>query len=1009
VTGDRQPEDQGFEASHGVAPWSPLPVAPTARLDPVVQHLLDNAADGMLVVDGSGRVVFANTQVCAMFGYSSTELLGQLVDVFLPVEQRHEVDWARVLADAPTSRADAGLRSIRAARRDGSLLPVEVSLTKMSGPEGPVLAMVVHDVSDRARVEERAAVSRAELEAVLALGRDVVSLMDDVGRIVYLSDSVTPLTGYPREHYLERDLSDELHPDDVSLVFDAWMRIVDEPGASVVVTLRMRHRNGGWRWMECHVTNRTAELGPTGFISNMHDVTEQRRARDELRFQADLLASVGEAVVACDLDGAITYWNSAAAELYGWDAEEVLGAPLGQVLPSPDQAERAPELLAALSQSRRWTGELVVRRRDGSHVPVRAVHNPVLDDVGRLKAVITVASDATEIHAARSRLEARAEMQAEVARLGQLALGEAGLDAVLDAVTVGAARVLGLHAVSFVELHPDRPAVFRAASDGSKVVRGSPVSPRYEAFLERLLPHLGDPVVIGDMDGERRFGGELRSGSEGVAAMAAVLVRRRGEPFGVLSGFGPTARRWDADEINFLRNLANIVANTVRRDDDERELVTLALHDALTGLPNRTLLADRLEHAASRAGRDGRAVAVLLVDLDGFKVVNDALGHLVGDRLLVAAAERLQRAIRSGDTVARLGGDEFAILCEGVSGVPEAAAVASRIAELMAAPFRVGHTETFVTASIGITVRDGSDAGDASADVLLREADAAMYRAKDAGRARYEVFDDDMRLRAVQRFELTTALRHAVERDELRLLWQPEVPLAADPSQGVWAEALVRWQHPELGLLAPSHFIDLAEETGLITEIGWWVLREACTVLAGWDGSDGPAPGLISVNMSARQLAQPDLVDAVAAILVDTGVDPSRIMLEITETAVMADAQASAHRLAGLRALGLGVAIDDFGTGYSSLTYLRQLPVNVLKVDRSFVSGLGTSLEDHAIVKGIIALARAVGLLTVAEGVESEDQRRELTELGCDWAQGYLWSRPVTSEDLQRWIATREA
>jgi diguanylate cyclase (GGDEF)-like protein len=449
------------------------------------------------------------------------------------------------------------------------------------------------------------------------------------------------------------------------------------------------------------------------------------------------------------------------------------------------------------------------------------------------------------------------------------------------------------------------------------------------------------------------------------------------------------------------RLISRSIRYAIERKRAEVELAHQALHDGLTGLPNRALFLDRLQLALARVQRRPSAVAVLFLDLDRFKVINDSLGHEIGDCLLVELAQRLQSVLRPGDTVARFGGDEFTVLCDDIDGERDAIVIAQRMGEAVAAPFLLADTEAFLTASVGIAMADGVDARPES---LIRDADAAMYRAKERGKSRYELFDEVMRARAVERLEVENALHRSIERGELRVHYQPLVDLEAGLMTGV--EALVRWQHPERGLLLPEQFIPLAEETGQILELGEWVLREACAQHRRWseEQPDGPALGL-SVNLSARQLQQPELVADVVLALRDTGMDPANLCLEITESVVMEETEAAVQALEALRAEGVRIAIDDFGTGYSSLRLLKGAPADLLKIDRSFVAGLGSDPQDTPIVQTVIHLAEALGLDAVAEGVETPVQLAELRAAGCRFAQGFHFARPAGAEAISALLA----
>jgi diguanylate cyclase (GGDEF)-like protein len=433
----------------------------------------------------------------------------------------------------------------------------------------------------------------------------------------------------------------------------------------------------------------------------------------------------------------------------------------------------------------------------------------------------------------------------------------------------------------------------------------------------------------------------------------------------------------------------------------ERALLHQAFHDTLTGLPNRALFADRLGQALARRERHLLEAAVLFLDIDRFKWVNDSLGHAAGDELLVAVADRLKAMLRPGDTVARFGGDEFVVLCDELRDGGEALMVADRLRTVLTDPFQLKGREIGLTASIGIALASTSTHD--TSDALLRDADAAMYRAKEGGRDRVELFDDQMRSRAMARFETESALRRAIDQGQLVVHYQPVIKISTGRVTGV--EALVRWKHPARGLLPPSEFINVAEETGLIVALGAFVLTEACLQVARWNSRHPDRPPLtVSVNLSAHQLRSRGLREVVAGALERSGLQPRLLCLEITETALVEDADAIRAALDALKDLGVMLAVDDFGTGYSSLIYLRRFPVGVLKIDRSFVVGLGTSIEDTAIVSGLVGLARALGLVAVAEGVETAEQAGVLADLGCALAQGYHWSKPLAPRQTERWL-----
>ena len=572
-------------------------------------------------------------------------------------------------------------------------------------------------------------------------------------------------------------------------------------------------------------------------------------------------------------------------------------------------------------------------------------------------------------------------------------------------------RLLASQNGRLVELASDlrgREARFRSLlqnSSDAQAILDADGRVRYESVaVERILGY-----KAGDWEG-RPFGSlvhdeDRATVEQALADLASGQGAERRFEFRIQHTDG-TWRTMEAIGRNLLDDpaVAGIVIN--HRDVTERtvleaQLTRQAFHDALTGLPNRALFTDRVSHALKRRGRQHRGVVVLFVDLDDFKAINDSLGHQAGDRVLQEVGERLRTTVRPGDTVARLGGDEFAFLLEDVSDPADAEEVADRVAISLGAPLAVGGVEVALRASVGIAVAEDSD----TAADLLRDADTAMYTAKARGGGSHERFVPAMREAAISRFELGTDLRRAIDRQEFVLHYQPVVDLRLGRILGF--EALVRWQHPTRGLLSPAGFIPAAEATGLIVPIGRWVLEEACRQAHAWQLATLTEPPLtMSANLSARELREPGLIEGVADILERTGVDPATIVLEITETSMVEDADGAIATLQALKALGVRLAIDDFGTGYSSLSYLRRLPVDVLKLDRSFVVPSGRGDRESALVDAVFRLGRSLGLVTIAEGIEDAEQRDRLISLGCRVGQGYLFARPMAEPAALEFLRT---
>ena len=455
-----------------------------------------------------------------------------------------------------------------------------------------------------------------------------------------------------------------------------------------------------------------------------------------------------------------------------------------------------------------------------------------------------------------------------------------------------------------------------------------------------------------------------------------------------------TIRNEHGDIINYIC----IFSDITEKKNSEEHVRHLAHHDALTDLPNRVLFNERVTHGLARAHREANKVAVMFLDLDRFKQINDSLGHPVGDDLLKALARRLASIVREDDTVARIGGDEFTILLEGVDNVQDVATVAAKIIESFNHPYTLSGHELIMTASVGISLYpdDGNDV-----DTLLQNADAAMYRAKEKGRNNYQFYTTELSDSALYQLTLETQLRRALERNELELYYQPQLSL--DNDQLVGAETLLRWHNPDKGMISPAIFIPLLEETGLILPIGEWVLRTACQQAMSWM-EEGIIFGVVSVNISGIQLERGDLLETVTAVLKETGLAPEKLELEITESAIMHDTECVIETLEMLQKMGVKLAIDDFGTGYSSLSYLKRLPLHKLKIDQTFVADITVDDNDEAIVRTILALASSLQLDVIAEGVETEEQQAKLLAMGCREVQGYLHSKPLPADEFLVWV-----
>ena len=806
-----------------------------------------------------------------------------------------------------------------------------------------------------------------------------MALVDERGRPFGTNAALRKMLGYGKDDLEGMHFSQFTHPEDAAEDVSLFGELLAGEREGYRIEKRFVKKDGTTMWGRLGVSlARGASSGESPLVvAVVEDVTERRRAEEATRRLASFPELNPNPVVESDPSGEPTYLNPAAEKLF--PDLPALGAahPLLAGLPEA-AADLCPQGAGSV------VGEVEVGGRSYQRT-VSRVASP-----GGGARLRVYALDVTEQGRAREKLEESEKL--------------------------------------FRQLFENSADALFVHDEGGRVVDCNEEACRSLGYEREELLRLRVRDFAADVlsEEERRERGEDAPWRRALRAPPGKTVRfhhnlhrrKDGTTFPVEVGLG-------AVDYGGRRLVFASACDLTERAELEGRLAHMALHDGLTGLPNRTLLNERLGHALERASGGGGArsgegsVAVLFLDLDDFKVVNDSLGHGQGDRLLVAVAERLSACLRPGDTLARLGGDEFVVLLEDVAGARGAEAVAERMGGALREPFDLGDgREVSASGSIGIALSTGSGTGSGTgpgctAEDLLRDADVAMYASKKGGKGRYEVFDPGMGERARERLELEIGLRRALERGEFVVHYQPKVSMGSGGVEGY--EALVRWEHPEEGLLAPGGFVPCAEETGLIVPLGAWVLEEACRQAQRWRaewragpapfaGTPGAAPPTVSVNLSPRQFGDPGLVGEVERTLRKTGLDPAALTLEITEGVVADDAEVAARRLGELKALGVGIAIDDFGTGYSSMSYLRRFPVDVLKIDRSFVAALGEDEEAEAIVGAMTDLARALGLRVVAEGVETAEQLEKLRGMGDgtegDLAQGYYFARPLPAEEL---------
>ncbi|NMB90790.1 MAG: EAL domain-containing protein [Chloroflexi bacterium] len=1002
-------------------------------------NLFESMEDFLFILHPDGKIYFCSASVPEALGYRPDELSGMnILDLYPPDHRPEALAGLQQVAGGAMVDQTIPLRT-----RRGELLPVETHVALGQWGYDRMVFSLSRDIRKRHQVEEALKTSEMINQKIVQYSEDGIVLIDERGKIIGWNDGQIKNCGYGREDALGKnwwDVQFLLAPDErKSTTFYQKTRQTIEhllatgksPNLGKIKEYVIQRADGRQRTMQ----SRTFTMPtPSGFLVSciIRDITERIQVMQELRGLNEeleqrvnertldlweeinareraqqalknseenyrrLVEEISDTIYVLDQYGVFSYISPVVERVFEYTPGEMLGHQLTEFI----HLEDLPAMLDSFVRARAGrveNQEFRVRTKYGQTRWIRNSTQPIYE-MGRYLGLRGILRDVTQRKKAELELQVRVNQQAAIARFSQEATAGMEYQTLLNLAVNLLAQYLNVDYTEILELmHERNQFLLRAGTGWREGMVGSVTIPFEANTLAGYTLVSQEPVIINELSSDSRFQKPNWLLNYEITSGMSVIINGRQYAYGVIAVFTTHPRVFSQDDIHFLEAVANVLASAIDRKRAEERLVYDALHDSLTGLPNQMLLMDRVGRAIERMRMGRGRYAVLFLDFDHFKKINDSLGHHAGDQLLIEVPRRLSTCVRDIDTLSRFGGDEFIVLREDIESPEEVHRLAEMILDKLNQPFQLGGQEVYTSVSIGVVMGNPAYT---RAEEVLRDADIGMYQAKASGKSQWVLFDESMRTGVMGRLEMETDLRRAIQQQKLAVYYQPIYSLTLGRVTGF--EALARWPHPGRGMIMPDEFIPIAEETGLIVALDRWVIRQACHQVRTWQTCyPSDPPWTINLNLCGKHITHPDFVEFLEQVLAESGLSGEYVHLEITESMLLENTEATIAALERIRATGVKIYIDDFGTGYSSLSYLRQLPVDAIKIDRSFTQEISERNENLEIVHAILRLARHLKIFVVAEGVETAEQEKVLKDLHCDYEQGFLISEPLPAGQIE--------